>query len=631
MLASRRVWLWCIPIFLFAFWLMLRLIPLTHMHHDEQLVYHFTRFDLAYTVWYQGNQDVHPPLWFSFFWLWRQFVGTAEFSGRLQAILFSLITLAFVWRIGRDWFGRARMGLLSMMALGLNGYFLQYALEIRPYALSMLLAAVSSWVLWRWLKTGERRMGLLYGALVAVMFYVHYFLAFLVAMHLVFGLIYIVTRRALQSRKVLVFQAVSAALVAFVLWLPWLPTFLLQNATLRRLAAEAGNAYGAGIGTPVTTRFTNLQTIADLVVLSTNGQVAIYALVLLAGAIYGWRRKAYWLVLLWAFGAPALSLLVNLVAAVYNPRYVAYLTVGLALALGVGLASLALPLGAGMKRIGGLAQTSLLLRTLGMLIVLTFFGLSLLALPGTVPVRIPYRDIFRQMSAQAEPGDVVYFRQGGEGDNLVQWNMDAYLSPTFSVISDYDLAEAERARRVWFLTGDLFDERVKSDFAALEPSHPVQTVIGQCDRRWCYVAQLMEAPPLSEPVVFADSDTGDALAFYGADIDRVDAAQIDTRLWWRVEQPLARDYSFGLHLLDTSGNLVAQNDGPVQHYGAETVQTSTMQPGRIYIDFRSLTLPPDLPSGQYALTLVVYRPWDNLRLTLADGVDHLLLETITLP
>jgi hypothetical protein len=141
----------------------------------------------------------------------------------------------------------------------------------------------------------------------------------------------------------------------------------------------------------------------------------------------------------------------------------------------------------------------------------------------------------------------------------------------------------------------------------------------------------MEAPPLSEPLVFADADTGDALTFLGADIDRADAAQINTRLWWRVQKPLTRDYSFGLHLLDTNGALVAQSDGPVQHYGAETVQTSTMQPERIYIDFRSLTLHSDLPPGQYRLALVVYRPWDNVRLTSGVGADRLVLDTITFP
>jgi hypothetical protein len=56
-----------------------------------------------------------------------------------------------------------------------------------------------------------------------------------------------------------------------------------------------------------------------------------------------------------------------------------------------------------------------------------------------------------------------------------------------------------------------------------------------------------------------------------------------------------------------------------------------MEPGKIYIDARSLTLPGNLPDGSYQLALVVYQSWDQVRLTLSDGTDYLLLDTIYLP
>lgn len=56
-----------------------------------------------------------------------------------------------------------------------------------------------------------------------------------------------------------------------------------------------------------------------------------------------------------------------------------------------------------------------------------------------------------------------------------------------------------------------------------------------------------------------------------------------------------------------------------------------MQLDRIYIDSRSLDLPPALPPGTYTLTLTVYRPWDNVRLTLSGSADRLLLERLTRP
>jgi hypothetical protein len=62
-------------------------------------------------------------------------------------------------------------------------------------------------------------------------------------------------------------------------------------------------------------------------------------------------------------------------------------------------------------------------------------------------------------------------------------------------------------------------------------------------------------------------------------VDSVTGTEINTRLRWRVSQPPSLDYSIGLQLLNGAGMLVAQNDGPIQHYGVETVQTSGLQPG----------------------------------------------------
>ena len=103
-----------------------------------------------------------------------------------------------------------------------------------------------------------------------------------------------------------------------------------------------------------------------------------------------------------------------------------------------------------------------------------------------------------------------------------------------------------------------------------------------------------------------------------------DGAELPPTFAWPPER---------LHFIIAGGDgaLVAQSDGPINHYGVQIVQTSQLQPGKIYIDWRTLTLPPDLPSGTYTLELVVYQSWDNTRLTLADGSDALKLEALTIP
>ena len=59
-------------------------------------------------------------------------------------------------------------------------------------------------------------------------------------------------------------QGVAAAALAFVLWLPWLPSFVNQVHVIRSVVAEAGNGYAAGIGTPSTTQPTNFAAVTEL-------------------------------------------------------------------------------------------------------------------------------------------------------------------------------------------------------------------------------------------------------------------------------------------------------------------------------------------------------------------------------
>jgi mannosyltransferase len=573
---------------------------LLHMHPDEELSYRSTQGDIAFTLNYQMTlQDNQAPLWFVTFSAWRWAVGDAEYTSRVLGVLTVMLALAVSYRVGRRLFRPAWAAIVAPLLLIGNGFFFQYALDIRPYPMVMLCAALSTWAFTRWLDRPTPRRAVMYGLGVALMLYVHYLLIFLVAVQALYGLL------AQKSRRELVAQGALAAAVALAVWLPWLPTFIHQVVGLRNVESQSGTARGvAGIG--VSTLPTNPTTILDLINTATNGLPLLYAAVLLLGVALLRRERRYGLALVWALGAPLAYLGANLVAAVYAPRFVSHLTLGLALALAAALGKLP-------RRVGALGVAALV-------------GANLFTFSGTLPVRVPYRDIYHQLSALGQPGDVFYMVKAGENDGFVHWQQSHYLAPDLQGGVTADPQAAQAARRVWFLTYDPFNPVVRAAFEALEPTHPVQQVIGQCpERGWCYLAQLMEAPPLAAPVRF-----GENVDFWGMDVDSVTRAQISTRLWWRVAQTPALDYSISLQMLDAQGALVAQADAPINHYGAQVVQTSALEPGKIYIDWRTLALPADLPPGTYTLALVVYQPWDGARLSLPDGSNSERVYTITI-
>lgn len=563
-----------------------------YMWADEHLSYENTRYPLDETLNRLFTANNHPPLWYSNFWLWRRLVGTHEITGRMQSILFSAISISLIYQLGKTWFGKPRYGWFAAAVLGSSALFFIYSLEIRQYALTMLAAALSMWFYTLWLKRSRWRYAVLYGASVALMLYVHYFLAFIAIVQAIHYLIF--QLRSWDKLK----SGLIAAATAVVLWLPWLP-ILMQQLDFVRRDAEAKGRVG---GLASTTYPTSPQVIDELVELATHDQLWLYAALMVLGAFFLWRKSRYWLAVLWAVAVPALVFLVNTEVRVYTPRYVVVLILGLALTLGAALA--ALP------------------RYIRWLALAGFVALNLYTLPTFIPVRAPERDILQAISALSTPDDAVYFTEGTASSQVPR-----YLAPALQANTVDDLTAADDAHRIWFITERWQDDSVRGMFRQLEETHALQTVLGQCKPEWCYLAQLLEAPPYDEPVIF-----GEEIAFWGGDVDAVTANRVETRLWWRVRQSPEQDYSIGLHLVDATGQVVAQNDGVLYDFYAQVeLQTSQLQPDMHYIDVRSLELPPDLAAGEYQLVVLVYQWWDGVRLQTSNGTDEIRLDTITLP
>lgn len=101
---------------------------------------------------------------------------------------------------------------------------------------------------------------------------------------------------------------------------------------------------------------------------------------------------------------------------------------------------------------------------------------------------------------------------------------------------------------------------------------------------------------------------------------------VDMLSLWRVEQTPETDLKIFVHLLGADGQVVAQHDGL-------DVNRNGLQPGDEFAQLHTIPLPPDLPSGTYALQIGLYRADDLVRLPVdADGMmtDRILLQTITL-
>jgi hypothetical protein len=76
-------------------------------------------------------------------------------------------------------------------------------------------------------------------------------------------------------------------------------------------------------------------------------------------------------------------------------------------------------------------------------------------------------------------------------------------------------------------------------------------------------------------------------------------------LHWQVLAPVGADYKVSARLLDAEGNQIAQIDDVPVH---NTYPTSRWKAGETIADVYDLAVPPDTPSGQYRLLVILYQP-----------------------
>lgn len=614
-------------VLLVLFALLLRGASARYLREDEAIAFAGTAGDLASTVEFQ-RRDVHAPLWFVAFhgWQWWLGVGDDELPSRLFSVLLSTLTLAVTYRLGRRWFGTWQAGLCSMIALGTLAYFYLYGLEIRPYALVMLVAALSMWSLERWLRRGTWRSAVVYALTVTVMLYLHYFGTFLTLMQGLYALVFLVWRRP-QGWRRRMGQGMVAAALAFGLWLPWLPTFVAQVRHVSQLVSEAEARAIQGLGMASTTLRTDWQSLTRFAALTTNGLPVLYGVTVVTGMALLWRRRHYWLVVAWGLGVPGSMFAVNLLVPVYEPRYASTLVPGVGLLVGVSLATL----------LEWTLRVAPRLRTALFVAATTLFAITAaITAPSGVPDHLPARDFLTEMQALYQPGDGIIF------DNVIYELTGAYLyrkyAPSFlevlrsearANVTESALSADERSPRcVWFITDSWFAkaETTRPRFEQIAAKRPLQNVIGIPDR---YLIQRVCAPPLVEPAVF-----GDTLRFLGAEVLTAAEQRITLKLWWDVLRPPTADYSFSVRLIDASGTQVAQADGPLtDFYGQPALPTSALVPSVYYIDRREMALSRPAPSGaQYWLELIVYQWWDGQPLPSEGATDGLVrAQALTLP
>jgi hypothetical protein len=137
------------------------------------------------------------------------------------------------------------------------------------------------------------------------------------------------------------------------------------------------------------------------------------------------------------------------------------------------------------------------------------------------------------------------------------------------------------------------------------------------------VPQMPQPARLGETVRFLGYD----LEGMAADERLVPGQDLQVTLTWQAEATPDQNYTVFVQLLDGADQVRAQHDGQP---GDGMLITTTWAPGEYVRDKHRLSLPPDLPAGNYRLIAGMYLPGTGERLPAFDQAGLPLGDHITL-
>lgn len=166
--------------------------------------------------------DGHPAGVHLFLKFLYTIVGDFPFFIRLPFLVFSILSVYQVYKIGKEWFSEST-GLISATFLSVIQYAIYQGVLARPYSPGLLvsLLLLRVWTnLFITKKKSDWKSFLLYGLLLSLTGYIHYFA-------LLFGIVLSLVGLFWINKKQL-WKFIGAGCLAILLYIPHITTFLYQ-------------------------------------------------------------------------------------------------------------------------------------------------------------------------------------------------------------------------------------------------------------------------------------------------------------------------------------------------------------------------------------------------------------------
>ena len=173
-------------------------------------------------------EDVHPPLYYMILHWWIDLWGESEFALRFLSVIPVIISIVFVYRIGKDFFSE-KVGLLSALMFVMSPEIVLFGRMVRYYTLALLFGLMATYFFFKLLKKAQWKYVFLYACSVTLLLYTTYTTVSLIIAHGCILLFWI------KQERQAIFKWISAQCIAFLLYIPGTILFFMM---ISRMSSE---------------------------------------------------------------------------------------------------------------------------------------------------------------------------------------------------------------------------------------------------------------------------------------------------------------------------------------------------------------------------------------------------------
>ncbi|MGC8880254.1 MAG: glycosyltransferase family 39 protein [Anaerolineae bacterium] len=561
--------------------------------------------------------DAHPPLYYPLMHFWFPLAGTSEYALRFLPLVNGTILVALLMALGARWFGWRAAVVLGFLAT-ISPYQIYFAQDARSYTLATWLGVASTLTLWQALKHDRWRDWGIYGGLILVLAYTHYYFFLIVLFQAVFVLWNAWQRRRIPWHYLAVGAATGLAYLPWLIYawgfLTWYrgnidsPDFI--SAMVRPLLAFGG---GQSLIPPLT--WLNAGAIA---------------LLLVWGGIAAWHinRRVLYLTLLYLFVPILTVFLASRFKEIFSERYLVLASPGFLALIAVGIER-------------AFRHRDVRLRIPLALLTLVFLGCTAYAAHNyyhnpAFAKSPPWRDVMNYIRRKSQPGDALIYTAALP--EIIYYNERAARLPAYLI--PYDVNTTEQGARDALQT--TFAQHPR---AWLIPIPALDAPVSRLVEPWLerYSARLdavffravhiglYESPerflrtmiPQVVDFVEADAPKTRLIRLEGFRFGRGDKALPTTApgkklvltLVWRTHTSLDIDYTVFTHLIGPDGRMWGQWDNPPVR---GTYPTSRWSAGERVFDQYAIPVDAQAPRGDYYVLVGLYESTSGRRLVMLD-------------